>query len=145
MDLSPVRIKLVTLFVLAFLCINVGGTVCLAYCGGGVTTAKASSDHCLHHKAQRHHHSIKSKSNVSVSASAESGPVICSSLAINLFSAPLEKKQSPADAVLVSQQPVVRSITVPTSYVNGTLPPLLFTPPKIDTRDLRVKNCVIRI
>jgi len=140
---SPLRTKLAVLFVLAFLCLNVGGTVCLAYCVGG-TMPKASSGHCPHHKAAHHPHKEDSP-NQAAGFATESNPVTCTALAINFFSAPLEKKQSPADAVLISEQPLVRPFSVPAVFVAQAPPPATFTPPKIDTRDLRVKNCVIRI
>ena len=83
--------RLVSLFVMAFLCLNVSGVLCLTYCGQ-VTVAKTSisddshlSEHCrlAKQKAEK-----ENKGNLSIDANSAS----CCSLPISMFAAPIEER-----------------------------------------------------
>src|SRR3982751_5126924 len=107
---SALKIKLVTFFILAFLCLNVGGAVCLAYCQSGVAM-QAAKDHCPLHKADADCHSKKDAQKSSDQFAVEANSVTCCTLAINVFIAPLEKRQSTPDVVQIAALPIVQPFT----------------------------------
>ena len=146
--MSPISIKtkLLSIFVLAFLCLNAGGAVCLVYCVAPATLATAT-EHCPLPKASQAHcpHANRSQTPKGDITLAESNEVSCCSLAINVLVAPIERKQvSHEVAAVVSERPVVSTpvfAASPTTYFQ----PLDFRPLLRDRRSERVKNGVFRI
>ena len=146
--MSPISIKtkLLSIFVLAFLCLNAGGAVCLVYCTGPATLA-ASAEHCPLPKASQAHcpHANKPdvpKSDVTI---AESNAVSCCSLAINVLVAPIERKQVSHElTAAVSEKPAISIPVFELSSVSFA-PPLEHQTVIRDRRFERIRNRVFRI
>jgi hypothetical protein len=146
MNSFAIPTKLLSLFILAFLCLNAGGAICLAYCEETSTIPNSSLEHCpLPKKSDDCHRAtgqIPSKSDV---ASLETDEVICCTLAINVFIAPLERRHVQPEIAAEILQP---SGTTTQEFLraNSYGPYLSFVvEPQLDRRVERIKNRVIRI
>ena len=147
--MSPISIKtkLLSIFVMAFLCLNAGGAVCLVYCVTPLKAAAAETEHCPLPKASQAHcpHATRSETPKGDETAAGSNAVSCCSLAINVFVAPIERKQASHDLVaIVPEKPVVASQVFefsPVSFVQ----PLEIRSLARDRRFERIKNRVFRI
>ena len=134
------KTKLTALFVLAFLYLNVGGAVCLAYCQGAMKVQAAATAHCPMHPTKSGGHDQNGETAAGI------GSVTCCTIAINIFAAPLEKKQkAPAAELFAVAKPNRIVFTVPAVFSSEIPNRPAFVPPKLDSRDARVKNCVFRI
>lgn len=145
--MNPVSIKtkLLSLFILAFLCLSAGGAVCLAYCTTPLKAAqaehrplpKASQTHC-----PRAGESQTPKGDITL---AESNAVSCYTLAINVFVAPIERKQFSHDLTAVASEK--RLVSAPVfAYPSTTfIQPLIVRSLMRDRRSERIKNRVFRI
>jgi hypothetical protein len=145
--MSPISIKtkLLSIFVLAFLCLNAGGAVCLVYCTAPLKTAEA--EHCPLPKASQEHcpHANKSQAPKGDVTLAESNAVSCCSLAINVLVAPIERKQVSHElAAVASERPVVSTPVFGFSSVSFVQPLKNQTLIR-DRRFERIKNRVFRI
>lgn len=130
-------------FVLAFLCLNVGGVLCLTYCAG-ISHARAAStadtglsDHCRHAKKEAKEKDQDLRANVRSFS--------CCLLPIAFFAAPLEKRTSfsavAIEAASVMDVPFAPLVRL-TSY---TPPPFIYRPPPLDHSVDRILHGVIRI
>jgi hypothetical protein len=146
MNPISIKTKLLSIFVLAFLCLNAGGAVCLVYCTAPASFV-ATTEHCPLPKSGAVHcpHANKSqlpKGDVTV---AESNAVSCCTLAINVLVAPIERKQVSHELIaVVSERPVVSAPVFGFSSASFTQPLELRTPVR-DRRFERIKNRVFRI
>ena len=146
MRFTGTRTKIVSLFVLAFLCLNVGGALCLTYCSQ-ILPAKAStpddshiSEHCRLAK-QRAEKEQKDTEKVSVDAHSAS----CCTMPVSLFAAPVETRNR-FSAVFTAAMPVIALEFTAPSLVDLTIPAMpVYRPPPLDRRVERLRNCVIRI
>lgn len=136
----------VSAFVLAFLCLNVGGVACLAYCNqaGG---AKASqpmaamstmpAGHCSHH-------------NQGVPAApeathAQAGSTTCCSMPVSFFAAPLERRLDQTFETVATVPAVIVEFARPVINKPERAFATVYRPPPRDRRTDRLLNCVIRI
>jgi hypothetical protein len=145
--MSPLSIKtkLLTLFVLTFLCLNAGAAVCLAYCQGTFVHA-SEEEHCpLAKNAADCPHAGKQMPADPNRPAAESNAVSCCTLAVNIFAAPLERRQVPQDvaAVLPAEPVVAAKAFVPRQVLRTE--PARFAGRLADGQQIRLKNCVFRI
>lgn len=133
-------------FVLAFLCLNVSGALCLSWClQGPATTATAASDdsqlseHCRQMKRQ-------AEQADQDSSRIEAGEAACCMMPVALFAAPVEKRVELAKVVAVAALPAVEIDFAPPviAYQQAHAKPV-YRPPPIDHRQERLLNCVIRI
>jgi hypothetical protein len=146
--MSPISIKtkLVSLFVLTFLCLNAGGAFCLAYCQSTSAHTADSNDHCPLSKGSSDcHHATQQSQSKEDASSVESGAVTCCSLAINMFSAPIERKQESVQVADIPERPKAVEITSTFAARPFNFPPTGFVAPSVDRRDERVKHCLFRI
>ena len=135
--------RFVSLFVVAFLCLNAGGALCLTYCSqkASANSARADesllSDHCRKAKKQAE----KRSDNSSVTPDEAA----CCMLPVGMFPAPVEKSLSYS---------VVLAGTVEIPNFDYSAPVILdvsskhipvYRPPPLDRRVERLLNCVIRI
>lgn len=136
-------IKLISLFVVAFLCLNAGGVLCVAYCGQARNAAAAhtrtmlGSEHCRMHAEPQ---AIKDDKRTSIARAVD-----CCTLPVSFFAAPVEKSavvDGPA-AVLSAAIDFERVSTQYLAIRSEALP--VYHPPPIDRRTDRILNCVIRI
>ena len=147
--MSPISIKtkLLSIFVLAFLCLNAGGAVCLVYCTAPLQQAATASEHCPLPKASQAHcpHANRSETPKGNATVAEANEVSCCSLAINVLVAPIERKQVSHDLVaVVPEKPVVSTPVFATSSVTSFRSLEIRTLIR-DRRFERIKNRVFRI
>jgi hypothetical protein len=136
--------RLLSLFVVGFLCLNVGAFFCLAHCNKNVMAASAS--HCpLKNDPSSHcHHSRPAKENPDTT-SFVGDSVTCCVLPIGVFAAPLEKKAGSVTAMLVETS-VEQVVFAPVSLgASRQIPKFYYRPPPNDTRFERVRNQVFRI
>ena len=140
------KTKLISIFVLAFLCLNAGGAFCLAYCQSTSAHVVATEDHCPLPKGDSDcHHTAQQPPAKEDASSVGSGAVTCCSLAINVLVAPIERKQVSQDLVAAaSEQPVVSTPVFAASSL-PSIRPLYLRPLVRDRRFERIKNRVFRI
>jgi len=145
--MTPVSIKtkLLSLFVLTFLCLNAGGAVCLAFCANTKAHDMAAMDHCPLAKkpADCPHHAAKQEQDGA--PAVESKAVSCCNVAINIFAVPLERKQTVQDPVQTTPLETTQTII---SFVSSSFTAPVTTvsrQPALDRRVERVKHCVFRI
>jgi hypothetical protein len=140
---SQTRSKLISLFVMAFLCLNAGGVLCLAYCGQAMA---ASAKHCpLKKQTADCPHSNRPKTTPGT-PSFEATSIRCCVLPVSVFGAPLEVRAGTE----LGSTPVVLPVTVrgsvPTSLDRSRqITHFYYRPPPNDRRIERIRNQVIRI
>ena len=128
-------------FVLAFLCLNLGGALCLTYCTQGAKAASAPaaalSSHCQKHQAELPPND---------SDTAEANAASCCSMPVSLVAAPIEKTGIFAlePAVAVEKQTASFEINKFTTSTRRSIE-RVYRPPPLDRRELRLRNCVFRI
>ena len=137
------KIKLVSVFVLTFLCLNAEGAVCVAYCRG-FTRPEAKADHCP--LAKFGAHCPKSKDSKQTGpAYIEFNSMDCCVLSVSLITAPVEKRQSivtAGPALVIKPIGFYAPVPVPAServYFTG------YSPPPADRQFTHIKNRVLRI
>ena len=85
------RSKFLSVFVLAFLCLNVGAGACLAYCGGWFSAVSGEDEHCPLAKLSPENCPMN-KSRSETDSFSKGVPVMdCCALPLNFVFAPLEK------------------------------------------------------
>ena len=136
--------KALAMFVLAFLCLNVGGALCLSYCTQFTLTASVNADdsHLSEHCRKAKKAAEEKNQNSSITANSAA----CCMLPMGLFAAPVEK--------LNRFSVVVAEVNTPSVPIEFTAPVLagfdapavpVYRPPPLDRRVERVLHCVIRI
>lgn len=137
--------RILTAFVLAFLCLNVGGVLCLTYCSQIAMAAPVVADdshlseHCR--KAKRDaEEKNKDSSRIQVDEAS------CCMLPVSMFSAPVEERAGLIVELVAEAPPVVQfEISAPVlSAVNSPILPV-YRPPPLDRRGERILHSVIRI
>lgn len=137
------KIKLLSVFVLTFICLNAGGAVCVAYCRG-FTRPEGTADHCPLAKFGAHCPNSKDSKHTGP-AYIEFNSMDCCVLSVSLITAPVEKRQSivsAASALVVHLIRFYAPIRVPAServYITG------YSPPLADRQFTHIKNRVLRI
>ena len=143
MQLRRINTKLISLFVIAFLCMNAGAILCLAYCGQAM---KASAEHCPLQKTAAHcPHSKTRQATPSSKPSWEGSSVKCCVLPVSVFAAPLQIKAGIETAAPVTASPEV--VVAGTFAPNNSrqIPKFYYRPPPNDRRIDRIRNQVFRI
>ena len=142
MRLSHTCTKFLSLFVVAFLCLNPGAVLCLAYCGHNVPV---SSAHCPLKKAGADcPHSGKTSRTTNTSF-FDTGSAKGCVMPVNTIAAPLESKVGIyAHAVAPIN---IDTITLATAALvrSRQIPKLYYRPPPNDRRIERLRNQVFRI
>jgi len=143
MQLRRINTKLISLFVIAFLCMNAGAILCLAYCGQFM---KAKAEHCPLQKAAAHcPHSQTQKISPSSNPSIEGTSVSCCVLPVSVFAAPLEIKAGIETVAPVAAKPEVIVAAIFASAYSRQIPKFYYRPPPNDRRIERIRNQVFRI
>ncbi|MFZ1699755.1 MAG: hypothetical protein WBO10_01385 [Pyrinomonadaceae bacterium] len=132
-------------FVLAFLCLNAAGALCLGVCFGERTVLEAStsnlhlSEHCRQ-AAKQAEDRDKDRRKI------EAGEAACCMLPIAMFAVPVEEQMRVDVVQAVATLPAdhFKPIFAPAEAAfQGGFP--VYRPPPLDRRVERVLNCVIRI
>ena len=143
MQLRRINTKLISLFVIAFLCMNAGAILCLAYCGQAM---KASAEHCPLQKAAAHcPHSKTRQTTPTSNPSWEASSVKCCVLPVSVFAAPLEIKAGIETAAPVTASPEVVLTATIVPIHSRQIPKFYYRPPPNDRRIDRIRNQVFRI
>lgn len=131
-------------FVLTFLCLNVAGVLCLAFCfqlttGVSVDADAHLSEHCRQMKRQ-----AEEKNRDSSRITADE--VSCCMLPVAMFAGPVEPK-SEFVSVPTAEAGTVRVIHFAAPVVSTDRSPVIpvYRPPPIDRRPERILHSVIRI
>jgi hypothetical protein len=136
-------VRFIAIFVTAFICLNAGGAMCVAYCQG--LGEPAETEHCPLQKASHHCDKAKAESDPSAE-SIGSHFDDCCPMTVSFFAGPVEKTFSSFDAAADSLTPRI-------AYSHPVLSPVrqlpatrrYFGPPPLDRRTDRLKHCIIRI
>jgi hypothetical protein len=132
-------------FVLAFLCLNVGGVLCLTYCTQITMASHAAGDdthlseHCRKAKQAAEE---KNKD----SSRLQAGEASCCMLPVTMFSAPVEKRPEFSAEFAVQAPAEIRfELTAPVSSAHTSITIPVYRPPPLDRRGERILHSVIRI
>ena len=137
-----IKIRFLALFVVAFICLNAGGAMCVAYCRG-TEAVEPESDHCPLEKLEEHFDRAGDEKRSAVVRTSE---IDCCPMTVSFFAAPLEqvtfKFQAAASAaVSVSYEHPTR----PRSQVRSVEIIPYRGPPLLDCRTDRIKYRLLRI
>jgi hypothetical protein len=139
------KFKLIAIFLVAFVCLNAGGAVCVAYCQTAMETLSASQDHCPLKKKASHCDPDVVENGFPTAESAGNGQIDCCAMTVSFIAAPIEKRFfsfEPA-AALVSLK--VRT-GFPSAFESaGLASPPPYRGPPLDRRADRIKHRIIRI
>jgi hypothetical protein len=132
-------------FVVAFLCLNVVGTLCLSWClQMPVASAAATEDSHL----SEHCRMMKRQAEVENEESSrlDAGQATCCMMPVALFAAPVEQRVEPgklvATAATTASEIEHPAPAVSYQRIHSTS---VYRPPPLDRRHERLLNCVIRI
>lgn len=146
---KPTGKKIVAAFVLAFLCLNVGGFVCLTYCSQiAVAASRPSpddshlSDHCRRAKKEAEE---RDRDATKFDANAAS----CCMMPVSMFAVPLEKHTRFLAVLVADSAPTVNieffRFAAPTVIASHITSMTVYRPPPLDRRGERILHSVIRI
>jgi hypothetical protein len=134
--------KLISMFVVVFLCLNAGAFLCLAHCNNA---ALAAADHCPLKKASSSScHRSKAAENTD-NESFTGTSIACCMMPVGVFAAPLEKRSGTITVVPVTT--VVADFDFAPLVLAGSrqIPKFYYRPPPNDARLDRVRNQLFRI
>lgn len=139
------RSKFLAVFISAFLCLNLSGSLCLAYC----QIEKAEIEHCPLSKLKAENCPLtkgKQAKELSkeLSDAVRGHEIDCCTPAINYFAAPLEKHRF---SFQIANLPVQKTGFLPANAFEKPSLQIDFSyqKPLYDHRHSRLKNCVFRI
>lgn len=136
--------KFLAIFISAFLCLNLSGSLCLAYCQVNTAEtehcplAKLDADNCPMTKV------LEQTGSNSLSDIAKGHTLDCCTPAINYFAAPLEKHKLSFQIADVPEKETSFSPTAAFEQINFQ-PDFSYRKPLYDYRKARLKNCVFLI
>jgi hypothetical protein len=136
--------KLIAVFLVAFVCLNAGGAMCVAYCQSVLEKASVLADHCPLKKKAAHCDPVKSEEGTSV-ASLGSNEIDCCPMTVSFIGAPIEKRNLSFEAAAISLVAAVRAELPAVPARAARVSPPAYRGPPLDRRVERVKNCIIRI
>lgn len=139
--------KTIALFVLVFLCLNIGGVLCLTYCAQ-VTEASSTAANDSEHLSE-HCRKAKKEAEEREQISSQKSDPSCCVLPFSLFTATVDK-QSRFSGHFLPEALATASIEFPKFRFSfqtrgNALPIPVYRPPPLDHSVDRIKNSVIRI
>ncbi|MGD9562137.1 MAG: hypothetical protein AB7F88_07945 [Pyrinomonadaceae bacterium] len=133
-----------SLFIIAFVCLNAGGAVCVAYCQSALEAIAASEEHWPLKKKAAHCDPAQSDQQEKASA-AVGNEINCCPMTLSFVGAPFEKRTFHFET---AEFPVIAKsdFAAPATLISSrqTFPPAYRGPPR-DRRVERLKHCIIRI
>lgn len=133
---------LVTRFVIAFVCLNLGGAMCLTYCTQSAKAAPASApmpSHCELHKKQAQ---TPTTNNDSASATAAA----CCAMPVSLIATPVEQRGTATITdTAVTASVVSTPFEIIHTFTSNRVIERVYRPPPLDLSGSRLRNCVFRI
>lgn len=141
-----IQSKLLIVFISAFLCLNLSGSLCLVYCE--IKESKADAEHCPLAKRDKENCPKTKSENQNDSASPKNsigaGAVDCCLPAINVFAAHLEKNQFPVQTAKAKNSDFSFVKLAAFEKIQNSSR-FSYRKPLFDYRTARLKNCVFRI
>ena len=138
------QIKLMAFFVMAFICLNAAGALCVAYCQS--FDLRADTEHCpLAKSSERCDKSKNSENPPTASFAVDGDEMGCCPMTVSFFAGPVEKKQFSIQSVVAV--PVPNYAPAPAFTFAAKIFPseLAYRGPPLDRRVDRLKHCVLRI
>lgn len=133
--------KLTSIFVAAFICLNAGGAMCVAYCQAFDTVAE--SEHCPLKKTSEDCDGQAEQS--SDSAAVLGHELDCCPMTVSFFAGPIEKSSFSFDAAAEIAEVPQTSIAVRFAGLTFSDRSYSYRGPPLDRRTDRLKHCLIRI
>ncbi len=133
------------MFVIVFLCLNVGGVFCLTYCTQIAMAAPAAGDdsHLSEHCRKAKQAAEEKNKDSSRLQAAEAS---CCMMPVAMFAAPVEKRPEFAVNLVVEAPPEVKfERTAPVFSAHTSIAMPVYRPPPLDRRGERILHSVIRI
>jgi hypothetical protein len=138
------KTRLIAMFVVAFVCLNAGGSACIAYCQ--TFDSAAAADHCPLEKTANHCDKEAEVEENTDSVGIEGTRLDCCPMTVSFFAAPIEKTSfslsQPAVTTVVETKPTDLLVVSAASF-NATFN--YRGPPLIDRRVDRIKHRLLRI
>jgi len=139
------KIKLVSIFLVAFVCLNAGGAVCVAFCQTTLESVSAPPEHCPLKKKAGHCDPAGEDKNKPAAESIGDGQVDCCPMTVSFVAAPFESKtysfETPAIAALAKTR-----FREPAEFQTvQDSPRYAYRGPPLDRRVDRIKHCILRI
>jgi hypothetical protein len=137
------KTKFLAVFLIAFVCLNAGGAVCVAFCRS-FETAVVEKDHCPLSKKEDHCKK-KPKENQGQAVSLTENAMDCCPLTVSFFAAPVETRQMNVEGPAAVPAPErffgfqSRIIAIDPQTIDS------YRGPPKDRRPDRIKNCILRI
>lgn len=140
------RNRPVAFFVLAFLCLNVGGALCLTICTSlftAETSVTASESHLSEHCKQAKKAADEREQN---SKKFEASASVCCMIPVAMFATPVEKRaEFVITSIAVAETVTAFEFTSPLTITASTPSLPVYRPPPLDRRGERILNSVFRI
>ena|SRR5687767_6282667 len=140
-----IKTKILALFVVAFVCLNAGGAVCIAYCQTFEIAAE-ESEHGPLKKTEDHCDKTGTSEPDSDSIALGSDEFDCCPMTVSFFAGPIEKGSfeiSPVAATLVVKTSVVRRNEI---FIRSFTSAFDYRgPPPLDRRVDRIKHRLLLI
>ena len=135
--------KVTALFVVAFICLNAGGVVCVAYCQSFDISAK--TEHCPLQKPSEHCNRSEKRANDPGTKVTPTEEADCCPFTVSFVSAPVETSSVSLDTSITG--PVQELKLSPVFVVSQTQINIniAYRGPPLDRRIDRLKHCIIRI
>ena len=146
MQRSSLTTRLIAIFLVAFVCLNAGGALCVAYCQSSFEAAHEQNDHYPLNKKAGHCDPEQQDRDSQNFAAVGSSELDCCPMTVSFIAAPIEKNsfsvKVPVTALVASFEPTEPAVF---SRIKLNVPAAYRGPPPLDRRISRLKNGVIRI
>ena len=138
--------RFLAIFIAAFLCLNLSGSMCLVHCQWMDMEMHAEKEHCPLAKMDKEHcpNSEESAEKLSQTNLGDENIEDCCNLAMTPTIAKLEKQQVFSQATVKSEKPLPDYRPVPL-VKNSYITDFSYRKPPKDKRSARLKNCVFLI
>ena len=145
MTTHSIKTKILALFVVAFVCLNAGGAVCVTYCQS-FELAADEAEHCPLKKTEDHCDKTAASEPDSDAIALGSDEFDCCPMTVSFFAGPIEKRSfeiSPVVATLVVRTGIVRRNEI---FIRTFKSAFDYRgPPPLDRRVDRIKHRLLLI
>src|SRR5687767_11280236 len=146
MGKRSIKIRLLAVFVTAFVCLNANAAVCVAYCQTSEIAVVGPPEHYPLKKTVEHCDKSATTENREDVFSVSAGGLDCCPIAVSFFAAPIEKNSASLAPNAIAADPSPSSIAFAfTPGRQNTAPENYRGPPPSDRRELRLRHCILRI
>jgi hypothetical protein len=139
------KTKLIAVFLVAFVCLNAGGAMCVAYCQSALEKVSASTEHCPLKKKADHCDPDLTEEAGATANSFGSNEIDCCPMTVSFIGGPIEKRSITFETAAISAVATIRHEAPTLPHKALQILPAAYRGPPMDRRVERVKNCIIRI